>query len=442
MLHAFGNTRMKLFAGAILMSLGSVAAAQSVTLTGGGATLPAVGYVLDVSTRYVGAPTDGSFLAAVQSTYGFASSYCQTGSGDGKRILSNNTTGFNVNAQCIPAGSTPSIGFADPSAATPSLTQANFIGSDAPYAVSEWNTYAGGHANSQPVQIPAVSGAIAIVFNKAGVDSMQLSENQVCRIFSAQLTTWDQLRAEGALPGNTTASGPIRIAYRSDGSGTSFAFLNHLSAKCGATGNNSATHFVTDQAYAAVGAPMYVSAYVNALPSSGNPGVVTSVAGNDGAIGYAEAANGVFGGVQFAGVQNDNEVGTFTDPSTFGSSPLPVSVNLDTIITGVDINGRPLTNTLTSQGLTHANGCFALVAPNSYAIPSTGYPIVAVSYLIGNAANNGSTKPQVRQLLAAAYDPAVRAATQTIGNADLPTGLGFLTLSGADASTMANSCIN
>jgi ABC-type phosphate transport system substrate-binding protein len=414
-MNSMGNTRMKLVAGAALMCVASVAGAQSATIRGGGATLPAVGYGLDVSSRLI-TPANGSMLWAYSQISGNKpTTYCQTGSGTGKKILAGNDTGVaNVSAACS-ATAVPT-GFSGTG-----LAQPHFVGSDSPLSSSDYSAYTAGHTSGQPVQFPAVAGAIALAFKKTGVTSLKLTESQVCRIFSGQIKTWNDTGLAGAgIPAGTT--GNITVVSRSDGSGTSFAFSNHLSAKCGATtigGNGTATGFKTDQSYATAAAA-YIPSYAASVTASGNPAVVTAVNATEGSIGYAEAANAVSGNVRFASVSNDAAPATFINPSNFGG-PLAVAVTYDQAIGAVDANGRP---TLAALPLT--TQCVALVNPSNYAAPTSGYPILAVSYLLGNSAGNGADLSAVRGVLFSPYNSTVRSNTVTIG-AGAGTGLAFLT---------------
>jgi len=82
--------------------------------------------------------------------------------------------------------------------------------------------------------------------------------------------------------GGVPLSGDIKMVFRSDGSGTSFAFSNHPSKVCGDSrnpplginGNGLATFFKTDQAFATVAAKHYfdANAYASTLGASGNQG--------------------------------------------------------------------------------------------------------------------------------------------------------------------------
>jgi ABC-type phosphate transport system substrate-binding protein len=435
MRHAFGNTRMKLVAGAVLLCLASVASAQSAVLVGGGATLPAVGYANDTSVRLM-TPGTGSMLAAYNAANGVSSTYCQTGSGGGKNVLIGATrsgiTGPDAaNVACVVPGPTDPIGFGG----TGTLTQPNFVGSDSPIASAEYAAYMVSPAHtatgSSPVQIPSVAGAVAIIFNKPEIDQLKLSETQVCQIFSGQIKHWQDGDLASAITlkaGRSLAPGDMNIVYRSDGSGTTFSLTNHLSAKCGpiaapptgTNGNGVATLFTTNQLYT-LGASAYFPAYALSTGASGNPAVVNTILANTGAIGYAETANSLQGNGQRALVANDATPTSFIDPATFGN-PLAVTVTFDKVIGANDVNGRPTLASLPSAP--GVASCIGVVDPSNYATPASGYPIVAVSYLLTNAKGNGLDVTHVRSLLLAPYSSTIRAATTLVGPG---TGLSWLT---------------
>ncbi|GAA0916129.1 hypothetical protein GCM10009552_34310 [Rothia nasimurium] len=432
MRHAFCNTRMKFVAGAVLLSLASVSFAQSATLVGGGATLPAAGYAGNTANRLM-TPSTGTLLAAYGSANGVGTTYCQTGSGGGKNILAGSVSGFNVNAACD--GTSP-IGFGGTG-----LSQPHFVGSDSPLSASDYSNYLAGHTatGAQPVQAPAVAGAIAVVFNKPQVRALRLNESQVCQIFSGKIKNWEDAALASAIvpmPGQTV-TGPIKIAYRSDGSGTSFAFTNHLSAKCGTDatfgGNGQATQFQTNQDYATAAAA-YLSSYSSSVGASGNPGVITAIGANQGSIGYAETANSVQSGTQRASISNDSAATTFVDPATFGG-PLPVTVTYDKIIGSNNAAGRPQLASLSPAPAVAQ--CVAVVDPAAYAVPASGYPIVAVSYFLVNAKGNGADLAHVQSLLISPYNTTVRSNVTKIGAGQ---GLSFLTAPGIDSS-FASRCV-
>ena len=70
------------------------------------------------------------------------------------------------------------------------------------------------------VQIPMTGGAIAVAYNKPGCD-LKLSQVELTKVFYGRIDNWSQLGC---------AAGPITVAVRSDGSGTTAGFTNSLSA--------------------------------------------------------------------------------------------------------------------------------------------------------------------------------------------------------------------
>ncbi|MEB3208734.1 MAG: phosphate ABC transporter substrate-binding protein PstS, partial [Synechococcus sp.] len=70
------------------------------------------------------------------------------------------------------------------------------------------------------IQIPMTGGTIAVAYNKPGCD-LKLTQKQVAEIFLGKINDYSQL---GCKPGKIT------VAYRSDGSGTTFAFTNAVAA--------------------------------------------------------------------------------------------------------------------------------------------------------------------------------------------------------------------
>ena len=451
---------MKLLAGMLLFGFTSLASAQSSVIVGGGATLPAFGYGGDTTTRLQGPlhangsnAATGSLLGEYAATQAspLSVSYCQTGSGDGKSVLNGNMTlTLNVNADCV-AGIAPA-GFGATSLGE-TLIQPHFVGSDSPLSSIDLTNYALGHSSGRPVQFPSVSGAIAVVFNKTARDnvtntsvplpSLNLTEAQVCRIFSGNIKTWNDANLASAIPSGFTVTGPIKIVYRSDGSGTSFALSNHLSKVCGSTagtgGNGLATQFSTKQSFLAA-ASFYLLSYSALIPASGDPGMIAAIQdpANDGSIGYAETTNALTSGVLFASVSTRAAPTVFIDPSTYGGTKLPVNVIYDQVIFGVNGFGRPV---LGSSGL--STQCIGVVDPEDYAEPTTGdYPILAVSYFLANSTANGLDSGHVRGVLFSPYNTAVTNNVFTIGAF---TGVSFLSINGLTPTQIQakiNGCIN
>lgn len=449
--NAMGNTRAKLVAGAVLMTLGLMGAgsAMSTNVFGGGATLPAGGYVgfnfastsptkifsTNVSTQTGAAVATDSLFGVWAANNSNAVAYCQTGSGNGKKIFDHydgTTTLVGATGACT--GSTSGFG------ALSAPVDPHFAGSDAPMSQDEFNWFGlGGKtaANGQPVQFPSVVGSVAIAFNNPDVPAsgLNLSDAGLCRIFSGQISDWNQLTTAETGLTSTLPSRALKVAFRSDGSGTTFSFANHLSTVCaaGATGQV----FQTDQAFTTV-----VAQYLSAIPStwlgaSGNPGVVTAINNNPGAIGYAESAN-----LKSTPTATNTKVAKVNGFDPYANLPATLTFNsvlLDNVIVGRNANGTPHVQKM-SPAAPVAN-CVLMVNPADYANVSGQYPIIAVSNLIANNKGNGADLTAVRSLFSWLYN-STHTGVNTIGKGADGTGTGFAFVASTVANARVNACIN
>jgi phosphate transport system substrate-binding protein len=472
------STRTKLVAAALALALAGVSHAQtSPTLVGGGATLPSIGYVgtnaastlqvwgtstTNTNTATVIAPT--SLFGVYEATSGNPNvSYCLTGSGAGKDILASPIsltvngllTAFSVQNTCAKnsVGTVP--GFGAPLVDETSLGQPNFAGADAPLAESDYQNYQSTNGTTKfPTQFPAVAGAVAIAFNVLddqgnAVVSANFSDTQLCNIFSGTDSNWNSSDLASAFTlksGDTlNNSQPINVVYRSDGSGTTFSFSNHLTYACAALGiGSSSTHFVANQTFTTV-----VGLYKSTIPSnwvgaSGNPAVATAIQNTSASIGYVETANAL----QTNPTISIADVGGFSPTANFNSK-LTISaadIAYNSVITGANsTNGEATVATLSSLSLpTPTTSCIALVQPSEYAtpgniVPTGTYPIVAISYLLGNAQGNGTEQADVQGLLESPYNATVQGEVTTIGGT---TGLQFLTLGrGSFTAAQVGTCL-
>ena len=79
------------------------------------------------------------------------------------------------------------------------------------------------------LHIPAVLGAVVPAYNLKGVTDLKLSGTVLADIFLGKITRWTdpaiaKLNAGAALP-----DAPITVVHRSDGSGTTYCFVDYLS---------------------------------------------------------------------------------------------------------------------------------------------------------------------------------------------------------------------
>ncbi|GLQ45899.1 alkaline phosphatase L [Dyella lipolytica] len=440
-----GLNKAKLAIGALALAMATLSHA-STTLVGGGATLPAIGYVgtgAETSTQVFPAGA-GSLFAVYSAQRGNPTvSYCQTGSGAGKNILAK-VAGTSVQTACVKNASGVFVGFGANATGVgrSDLTQPNFAGADSPLTQTDFTNYTSNHTSGfLPTEFPAVAGAISIAMNKTTTKGFVLndtntnfSDSQLCLIFSGQATDWGDSRLVSAytLQSGDTISGPIAVQYRSDGSGTTFSFMNHESTVCSGT---PAKHFVTNQAFTSA-----VALYLPTLPSnwtgsSGNPAVTQAIKATAGSIGYAEMANSKALGIDFAKVNGQ-------DPeANFGGTKFVVSSSnlvYNEVINGADANtGVPVLAAISPAPTTQ---CIALVEPSSYANPSSGYPIMAVSYLLGNAQGNGTDLANTKALLGAPYNATITGSS-SLTQFGTGTGLELLNTGTTITTTTISGCL-
>ena len=152
------------------------------------------------------------------------------------------------------------------------------------------------------VQIPLVGGTIAIAYNKKGC-TLKLTQKQTVDIFSGRIKDWKQVGC---------AAGAMRVVYRSDGSGTTFAFTNSLDAFGGWTpGVGKSVKWPTG-----VGA-------------KGNEGVAGSIKTTPGAIGYVNTGFVRANKLQAAALQN--KAGQFVLPTAKSGAIALNSIQLDPV---------------------------------------------------------------------------------------------------------------
>jgi phosphate transport system substrate-binding protein len=121
--------------------------------------------------------------------------------------------------------------------------------------------------------LPAVFGPIAVTYNIAGVNSLNLDGPTTAKIFNGAITTWND-PAIKALNGNANLPAtPINVVFRSDKSGTTYNFQKYLAAASdGAWGKGTDTTFGGGVGQGA----------------SGNEGTSSALKATDGSITYNE----------------------------------------------------------------------------------------------------------------------------------------------------------
>ena len=216
------------------------------------------------------------------------------------------------------------------------------------------------------VQIPMVGGTIAVAYNKKGCN-LRLTQKQTVDIFAGRIKDWKQLPNCG--------NGPIRVVYRSDGSGTTYAFTNSLDAFGGWTAGASKT-----------------VKWSTGVGSKGNEGVAGTIRNTPGAIGYVNTGFIKANKLQAAAIQN--RAGKFVLPTAASGAAALNNIKLDANLAGENPNPAG----------------------------ATSYPISTLTWILAYRTGNGANTGAIR----AALNYALSSKAQ--GLAD---DLGYVPLSGS-----------
>jgi phosphate transport system substrate-binding protein len=428
-------------------------------LLGGGATLPAIAYVGVTAATGAGMQPAGSLVgsgaanpvaagsvlgvfdanaplppSALTSTW--LATYAQTGSGFGKGVL-NGSDAQPKPAPQLGASAVPGTNAfnGDEVAGVPTNTgsesqadTADFAGSDAPLKQSEYSALTTNiPGRGEFVQVPYVAGAVAIGYNNPDVTGqLNLTSAEIDGIASGTITNWDQISTN---PLSNTApkypSRPITFVFRKDNSGTTFAFTNYLSGKDSKWG-------LTQTFVDAVPQGLSGQNFSGFVAASGNPGIVNTIDGTPGSIGYAEAGNllaalGSHPNTHYARVYSLNLAGYNQDPiQDLPAAAKTVALHVvdqvavyasgvgsvgGSVIGGVTVDapsgsGRPSPDYVALSPAPYLPGAVWLVDPKSYAAPYAGYPIIAVSYLEFYSSGNGIYTNALRYLAQEVSNPA------------------------------------
>ena len=130
-------------------------------------------------------------------------------------------------------------------------------------------------AKSPVVHIPLAMGAVVPTYELAALaHPIQFTAETLAAIFLGQITTWNDPRLAAANPDLTLPASPIVVIHRSDGSGTTYVWVDYLSK-------------VSPEWRTKVGTATSVNWPVG-LGGKGNEGVAGLVKQTPGAIGYVE----------------------------------------------------------------------------------------------------------------------------------------------------------
>ena len=218
------------------------------------------------------------------------------------------------------------------------------------------------------VQIPMTGGTIAVGYNKPGCD-LKLTQKQVAEIFLGKITDYNQVGC---------AAGPITVAYRSDGSGTTFAFTNAVAAW--------SANFKSD-----IGVGKSVNWPVGS-GGKGNSGVAGVIKNTPGGLGYVNQAY-VKGAIKAAAIKN--AAGNFVKPTSKNGSNGLAGIVLDENLAGTDTNPKG----------------------------ANAYPISTLTWVLAYATENGDNLPSLQKTLKYMLSNKAQSQASSLGYVPLPSSI-------------------
>jgi phosphate transport system substrate-binding protein len=233
---------------ALLTVAAAGAKSNDTTITGAGSTFVA--------------PLVSAWTPALGHAFGYTVQYSAVGSGAGIQAITSN--------------------------------QVDFGASDAPLNAAQQS------ACPDCIQIPWALSAVAVAYNiPGGPVHVNLDGNTISKIFLGQITNWNDPAIAALNKGASLPDLKITPVFRSDGSGTSYAFTDYLSA---VNGTWKTQIGVSTQ-----------PAFPAGQGAKGSSGVAGLISRTNGAIGYVDIAYAIKNHIKFAAVKN--AAGKFLYPS-------------------------------------------------------------------------------------------------------------------------------
>ena len=150
------------------------------------------------------------------------------------------------------------------------------------------------------LHIPTVLGAVVPAYNLPGVEKLNLSGEVLAGIFLGKVRRWNDVSLKALNPDAKLPDQPITVVHRSDGSGTTYCFVDYLSK-------------VSPEWSKTVGLGTAANWPVG-LGGKGNEGVAGLVKQTANSIGYVELIYAKQNDISYAAVRN--KAGKFVKADT------------------------------------------------------------------------------------------------------------------------------
>jgi phosphate transport system substrate-binding protein len=328
--------------------------AAATTTTAAMTTTAAAGTAAGTTTAAAGGSTSGSMMAA--PNYGSLPKASLNGSGSSlvNPVMQPWTQQFATVASNVSV-SYKSVGSGS--------GQSDFFGGKTDFADSDSVPPAASvQKYGKPIlYFPMTLAGVVLAYNLPGVDKLKLDADTIGKIYTGQITTWNDPAIAALNSGANLPNTPISLAVRQDSSGTSNVFTSYLSA-------------ISPDFKSKVGAgtqPDWSKAGLQVTAAPQNDGVAGLIKQNAGTLGYLEVAYALQNKIPYASLKN--AAGNFVDPTLDNLSAAAASATPNADLTVSLIN---------QQG-------------------ANAYPITTTTYVIINKDQTDATKAQA--LLAFIY---------------------------------------
>jgi phosphate transport system substrate-binding protein len=263
--------------------------------------------------------------------------------------------------------------------------QDDFAGSDSALdptknEVSKASTACG----SPALDLPMVTGPIAVAYKVNGVTGLTLTPPVLTKIFLGKITSWNDPAVKAINSGVNLPATKITVFYRADSSGTTQNFERYLSANDAADFTSKPDKDSSKAGFAGQG-------------KTGSQGVQQAIGSTEGSIGYVEWSYAVSGSLNTAKIDN-------------GSGPVELTA---------DSAGAAV-----SAATIASNGGQDLTLKLAYDTKASGaYPIILVTYEI---VCSKYSDPKIGALVKSFLSYTVgagQAALKDLGYAPLPSSI-------------------
>jgi phosphate transport system substrate-binding protein len=222
----------------------------------------------------------------------------------------------------------------------------NFAGSDAALSPDKGEVAAATRQCGSPaIDIPMVTGPVAVAFKLNGVTDLTLTPSLIAKIFTGKIKTWNDPALKAENPNANLPSTKITVFFRSDESGTTQNFEKYLNT-------------VVPSDYPTTPSKVWAG---TGQGKTGSQGVQQGITSTEGSIGYLEWSYAGSGGLSMAKVDNGGGAVALT-AETAGAAVAAATVASN--------GGDDLTLKLD----------YATKAPGAYPIILVTYEIVCTRY--------------------------------------------------------------